>query len=901
MKRRALVIAGLLAALGCLQASIVGQRGITNFQVPAIVSPQGPRIHTDFGKVPLSFIPNKGQVDGQAVFYVPGKDKTIYFTAEGLTFVLHGQRESTPKRWVVKLDFVGSNPEAVPTSFEESGAVISYFKGKPDAWKTGLSASSRIIYRELWPGIDLMYYGTIDRMKYEFIVHPGADPSMIKLAYRGAESVILTQAGRLAVKTSLGGFEDDVPLAWQRIEKAPTDVPVTYTLESEKGRAGNCTHAFGFNVGEYDKRFPLVLDPAVLVYCGYIGGSGSDEGKAIAVDGSGNAYITGFAYDFEGTFPVTAGPDLTYNGEPSDAFVAKVNADGSGLVYCGYIGGNGWDEGRAIAVDSLGNAYVAGDTSSTDFPVTPGSTLTYNGSIDAFMAKVNADGTDLVYSGHIGGANNENARGIAVDGSGNAYITGETFSGDLPVAVGPDLTYNGGQDAYIAKVTAAGTGLVYCGYIGGWANQEGRAIAVDGSGNAYVTGNSAEDDFPFKIGPGLTSRGMYDAFVAKVNPDGSDLVYAGYIGGLNDDVGLGIAVDGSGNAYITGYTDNSEASFPVTVGPDLTWNGGSSDAFVAKVNADGSSALGYCGYIGGGPSGLGPGNDRGNGIAVDLLGNAYVTGQTDSSEASFPATIGPDLTWNGGNDAFAAKVNIAGTRLIYCGYIGGPEEDVGLGIALDGSGDAYVTGYTFSAETAFPVTIGPDLTYNSGEDAFAARISAYDIFTLEADPTSVTINAGQSATYTIQLTPQSGPIDSAIAFSCTGLPSKCTASFSPASVTPGSSTVTTTLTLRTQASSSAAGASLAGAIGLKPPVIGFSLFILMLLVGSVLHRQAPRHIWRRCLAACALAYLVILIGGCGASDGEGPYTGTPKGSHQISVQGRTGDTSVLTTVALVVK
>jgi hypothetical protein len=532
--------------------------------------------------------------------------------------------------------------------------------------------------------------------------------------------------------------------------------------------------------------------------------------------------------------------------------------------------------------------------------VTPGSNLTYNGSIDAFMAKVSADGTDLVYSGHIGGSNNENARGIAVDGSGNAYITGETFSGNLPVAVGPDLVFNGGQDAYVAKVNVAGTGLVYCGYIGGWANQEGRAIAVDGSGAAYVTGNSAEDDFPFKVGPGLIARGMYDAFVAKVNADGSDLVYAGYIGGLNDDVGLGIAVDGAGNAYITGYTDNSEASFPVTVGPDLTWNGGSSDAFVAKVNADGS-ALGYCGYIGGGPGGLGPGNDRGNGIAADLLGNAYVTGQTDSSEASFPAAVGPDLTWNGGNDAFAAKVNSAGTRLVYCGYIGGPEEDVGLGIALDGSGDAYVTGYTFSAATAFPVTIGPDLTYNSGEDAFVARISAYDIFTLEANPTSLTVSAGQSATTTIQLTPQSGSIDSAVVFSCAGLPSKCTASFSPASVIPGASTVATTLTLRTQASSSAAGASLIGAIGLIPPAPGLGLLIVMLLLGYVLRGQARRFRWRRCLMACALTGFVILIGGCGASDGGGTYTGTPKGSHQISVQGRTGDTSVLTTVTLVVR
>jgi hypothetical protein len=905
MKRPALVFAGILAVLLCLQVSSGKLRGTGNSQSLAFVPTQVPRTDADYGKIPLHFIPNEGQVDGPAAFYVQGKDKTIYFAPEGLTFVLCGLRESTLERWVVKLDFVDANPEAIPASLEKSGAVISYFKGKPEDWTTGLPASSKIVYRQLWPGIDLLYYGTVDRMKYEFLVHPGADPSKIKLAYRGAESVKLTEAGRLAIGTPLGGFEDDAPVAWQEVEKFRRGVPVAYVLKSEKAMQGSSAHVFGFEVGEYDKRLPLVLDPAVLIYCGYIGGWNLDTGTSIAVDGSGNAYITGFAVLYgegnaeEGTFPVTVGPDLTFNGDPSDAFIAKVNADGSGLVYCGFIGGSGLDEAAAIAVDSLGNAYVAGRTSSGDFPVTPGSTLIYSGDMDAFVAKVNAAGTDLAYSGHIGGSGEDSARGIAVDGSGNAYITGAVNTADV----------------LVAKVNAAGTDLIYSGYIdGGW-YEEGHAIAVDGSGNAYITGRCT-GGFPCIVGPDLTPNGWADAFVAKVNADGSALVYSGYIGGEYEDDGLGIAVDDEGNAYVTGYTCSSEASFPVTVGPDLTWNGSwagglpCSDAFVAKVNAAGT-ALVYCGYIGG--NGPDAGNDRGNGIAVDGSGNAYVVGGTDSSEASFPVTGGLDPTWNGMPDAFVAKVNAVGTGLVYCGYIGGSEDDAGFGIALDGLGNAYVAGGTDSPEVTFPVTVGPDLTSNSGvpgglhppEDAFVAKISAYDIpiFTIEPSPTSVTVTAGRSAIYTVQVTPHSGSFDSAISFSCTGLPSRCSASFSPASVTPGTSTVTTTLTLSTQASSSAAGTSLVGATGSGWPTLGLFAFVAALLLGNSIHRRLPWRLSRHWLAAGAFVGLIILIGGCSAGGGDDqppPYTGTPKGTYQIAVQGTSGSMTGSTMVTLVV-
>jgi hypothetical protein len=721
-------------------------------------------------------------LDGRVSFYVQGRDKTIYFTPEGLTFTLAQQKqevgknrlargeETTPEstqRWVVKLDFVDSNADAKPVGLEKSGAVISYFKGKPEEWKAGIPAYSKIIYRGLWPGIDLLYYGTFNRMKYEFIVHPGADPSLIKLAYRGVENVALTAQGRLEVKTPEGGFSDDIPAAYQEASGERNGIPVAYVLTPASGTE-SLTHVYGFEVGEYDRSRMLVLDPAVLVYCGYIGGLMWDGGWGIAVDGSGDAYITGFTGSAESTFPVTVGPDVTNDSTHSIAFVAKVNSSGTALVYCGYIGGSDGGYGSGIAVDGSGNAYVVG-RAGANMPVVIGPDLTFHGTGDAFVAKVNSSGTALVYCGYIGGSKNDTGEAIAVDGSGNAYVTGYTQSTEatlFPVAVGPDLTHNGSGDIFVARVNSAGTALDYCGYIGGSGHEMGSGIAVDGSGNAYVTGftNSTESTFPVTAGPDLTYNGEgYKAFVAKVNSSGTALDYCGYIGGSGEGEGRAICVDGSGNAYIVGVTSSYESSFPVTVGPDLTYNGGVLDAYVAKVNGSGTGLI-YCGYIGG------SGDDHGRAIAVDSSGNAYVVGITNSTESTFPVAIGPDLTHNGGLDIFVTRVNASGTTLDYCGYIGGSSDDYGRAIAVDGLGNAYVTGSTLSAESAFPVAIGPDLTYNGNEDAIVAKISTPFTFfgfdrPIDNEPTVNNAKAGSSIPVKWQITDLNGtPISDTSSF-----------------------------------------------------------------------------------------------------------------------------------------
>jgi hypothetical protein len=681
----------------------------------------GSRVENIFGRLPLYFVENRGQVSSEVFYYVQGRD-SVYFTSRGATLALTSEDE---KHWAVAVDLVGARRGLKPEAERRTEAVMSYFKGPRPNWKPGIPTYGSVAYREAWPGIDLSWSGTAGRLENTFVVGPGADPRRIRLRYRGAISVKLDETGGLEVKAAAGGFRVDRPRAYQESEGKRVEIPVSFTV-----RRKGADPVYGFRLGRYDRGRPLVIDPVMLLYAGYIGGSGDDYGYGIAVDAAGNAYVTGETNSTEASFPVAIGPDLGYNGDRYDVFVAKVKADGSGLVYAGYIGGNNWDTGNAIAVDAAGNAYVAGGTFSNEatFPVTAGPDLTFNGAsgtCDAFAAKVNADGTDLLYAGYIGGTGWDFGTGIAVDDAGNAYVGGRTNSRQqsFPVAVGPDLTYNGGPyDAFVAKVNSDGTGLVYAGYIGGMGEEYATALALDGAGNVYVTGlvDSTQFSFPVTVGPDLSQNGSKDAFVAKVRADGTGLLYAGYIGGSGADYGWGIAVDGEGSAYVTGETDSGEATFPVTVGPDLTYNGGPStrDAFVVKVRADGTG-FSYAGYIGG------DGIDAGMGIAVDKAGNAYVVGETDSTEASFPVTVSPDLTYNGGEyDAFVAEVRADGTGLAYAGYIGGNDNDRGRGIAVDGSGGVYVTGWTSSTEVTFPIFVGPDWTWNGGDDAFVAKIGA---------------------------------------------------------------------------------------------------------------------------------------------------------------------------------
>jgi hypothetical protein len=661
-------------------------------------------------ELPLCFIQNQGQVDESVHYYMQGADRTVYFTSDGVTFALAGET-----RWAVKLDFIGAGTR--PDGMDEQVTVYSFFKGQE--WKTSIPVFGSIVYRDLWPGIDLVFSGDRSQLKYAFNVKPGADPSCIRLAFRGASRVRITGDGKLKVSTPSGDFEDDVPVAFQGDEK----VAMRYVLEEDD--------LLSFDVGPYDRTRALTLDPSMLVYCGYIGGEGVEKSYDVAVDDEGCAYITGYTQSAATSFPVAAGPDLVYNGG-NDAYIAKVSADGTGFVYCGYIGGTGDDAGFGVAVDSQGCAYVTGRTTSdeTSFPVKVGPDLVHDGGgiegHDSFIVKVNAAGTDLEYAGYIGGTGDDGGYSVEVDAAGAAYVTGwvESDETSFPVTMGPDLTYNGGEDLFVAKVSPSGAGFDYLGYIGGSGDDGGLRITVDASGAAYVTGwvQSDESTFPEKVGPDLTYNGLTDAFVAKVNPQGTDLVFCGYIGGEDHDYGLGITVDGD-VPYVVGWCYSDEQSFPVKVGPYLT-HGGRCDGYVAKVNPLGTD-LTYCGYIGGDKS------DYALGVRVDDKGQAHVAGGAWSDESTFPVKLGPDLTFNGGGwdigDAFVARLTEDGRDVVFCGYIGGAEDDGGHSLEMDDEGNMYIVGWTLSPEAGFPATVGPDLTYGGGTiwvgDGFVAKVA----------------------------------------------------------------------------------------------------------------------------------------------------------------------------------
>lgn len=671
-------------------------------------------------RLPALFVANHGQYASPVQFAVQGSMAGAYFMPASVRFRL---TEKAPFRKVaqaagreatLQLDFLHANPAARLEGIARAATSVSFFNGPPEQWRTGVPAWMGVRYHDLWPGIDLEFTAPDGELKYTFVLEPGAEPAAIRFAYRGVHEVKINPGGELEVVTQFGAVCDAPPLAWQESDTGREFVPVRFALEDGTIR---------FDLGQYDPQRALWIDPVVLVYAGYVGGGADEYGYSVAVDGSGNAYLTGITLSSQPSFPVLGGPDVTYNGG-QDVFVAKVNTAGTGLVYLGYLGGAGNDAGRQIAVDASGNAYVVGDTTSnqSSFPVTVGPDLTHNGGIDAFIAKINASGTGLIYAGYIGGSETDVAHAVTVDSSGNAYVAGITGSSQssFPVKEGPDLTFGGQFDGFVAKVNANGSALVYAGYIGGsgyydWA----MAIAVDSMGHAYVGGDvqSSQATFPVKVGPDLTYAGSIDGFVGKILPSGKDFVYLGYVGGDGGEEVRGIAIDGAGCAYVVGDTHSTPPSFPVLVGPSLT-NRGNGDLFVAKVRPDGS-AFAYSGFVGSAET------EEASGIGVDAAGNAYVSGYTLSNESSFPVLNGPGLTHRGDRDAFVAKVSANGANLVYAGYIGGAGGDFGWKLAVDRTGNAYLSGYSDSTQASFPVTVGPSLTHAGSLDAFIAKIGAF--------------------------------------------------------------------------------------------------------------------------------------------------------------------------------
>jgi hypothetical protein len=677
---------------------------------PAAAAAQA-RVSEAYGKLPLHFEANRGQTHDDVRFLSRGPGYGLYLTA-GETVLVLGRPNPDA---VVRMSLAGAAPKPRITGLEELPGKANYFIGNdPAKWQTNVPTYAKVQYRDVYPGIDLVYYGNQRQLEYDFVVAPGADPQRIVLDFKGVERLEIDAQGELVMHAAGGALRQHKPVIYQDIDGIRREIAGRYVMKS--------AHQVGFEVAAYDKTQQLVIDP-VLSYSTYLGGSGLEEGWSIAVDTTGSAYVAGNTES--ANFPTSAGALDTTLGGSSDIFVTKLNATGTALVYSTYLGGSATEGGAiGIAVDSAGDAYVTGGTFSADFPTTPGAfQTTLPGGGDAFVTKLNAAGSALVYSTYLGGTGHEGGVfRIAVDTLGNAYVVGHTDSTDFPTTPGAFQTsFAGVGAAYVTKLNAAGSALVYSTYLGessiliGGVFKELISIAVDAAGNAYVAGGTTSNTFPttaLAFQP-LFGGGLRDAFVTKLDVTGSALVYSTYLGGSVDDQAWGVAVDTAGNAYVTGFTGSND--FPVSAAAFDTVLDGNIDAFVTKLNAAGS-ALVYSTYLGGSL------DEGGAGIAVNSLGEAYVTGSTSSM--NFPVTAGAPQTAFGGGlaDTFITKLNAGGSALVYSTYLGGTSNDDGLGIALDTAGNAYAVGTTSSIN--FPTTPGAFQTSLGGvSDAFVVKLA----------------------------------------------------------------------------------------------------------------------------------------------------------------------------------
>jgi len=635
--------------------------------------------------VPLFFFPNVGQADSSIHFIAETPEFRVAFQSDSVTFRIHGAP--------ISVHFVGANAGVTIDGSGPLPGKANFLIGRSSKdWKQGIPTYARILYRGLYAGVEVTYGGSGRRLKSEFIVAPGADPSRILLDYEGADRVSIDTNGDLLVSSKSMELREEAPAIFQESPEGRVRVEGRYRLAGPR--------TVGFEIAVYDHSKPLVIDP-VISYCTYLGGSSIGTVTSLAVDGSGNLYVAGWTEALN--FPIM-GAFQAVNRGGVDAFVVKLNAAGTALVYATYIGGRGDDRAAGIAVDSLGQVYVTGSTASADFPLTAAIRTTLGGGRDAFAFKLNATGNALVYSTYLGGSNYDAGTAIAVDTSGNAYIAGDTMSADFPVSNAAQGTFGGQVDTFVTKLTSAGA-LSFSTFVGGAGAEHSGGIAVDANGNSYVAGGTFSTNFPVATPIQPANHGGQDAFITKLNAAGSVFVYSTYLGGSGGNAGApeqanAIAVDAGGNAYVAGVTNS--INFPVTPGSFQISYNGLQDAFITKVNTAGS-ALVYSSYLGG------TGFDWANGIAVDASGNASVAGYTSSVD--FATVGGVQAGFNGLYDAFISTFNAAGAALTFSTYYGGTGADTANAIALDSGGAIYTGGQTSSSDLGL---VAPIQTSNLG-------------------------------------------------------------------------------------------------------------------------------------------------------------------------------------------
>jgi Beta-propeller repeat len=720
IKISALLLVTLLAIFGARHTLATNPVAV---QTPR---PNSDIVHANYSQ-PLVFEPNRGQTNQRADYVAHGPGYSLFLSHGEALIALKPHKGGAS---ALRMRPVGGNISPRAESLEAQTGKANYFIGnKPDQWRTNISTYAKVRYRDVYPGIDMVYYGNQRQLEYDFIVNPGASPEVVQLQFDGTKKIALDSSGDLVMHTAATEMRWHKPYAYQLIDGNQHEVKCDFVRKTN-GR-------MGFQVGDFDKSKSLIIDPE-LVFSTYLGGSGLELGNAIAVDIKGNAYITGSTVSLN--LPVRNPFQHNYSSSHgnSNAFVAKYNPQGV-LVYSTYLGGSGFhgvdatlagDSGNAIAVDPAENAYITGSTGSFDFPTKNAfEEVPFSGCIPcntAFVTKLDPNGSGLVYSTYLGGTDGfgDFGFGIAVDSKNYAYVTGLTTSPDFPVknAFQPTLIALGA--AFLTKFEPSGSAVVYSTFFGGTnSSTQGNAIAVDSYDQVYITGVTTAFDLPtlYPFQPASKSNGQNEAFITKFGSSGTVLGYSTYLGGSGGfDTGNGIAVDKNGSAYVTGITNSED--FPIKTTLQTKLKNPMGNAFVTKVGRFGT--LVYSTYLGGSGQSAG---DGGAAIAVDAYGQAYIAGFARGADFPVLDAVQPEL--KGFTNAFVTKLDPAGCALVYSTFLGGSANDAGTGIALDPTFDVYMSGsatsFDFPGKNAFQPACGGGPSFTGGcGDAFIAKISA---------------------------------------------------------------------------------------------------------------------------------------------------------------------------------
>jgi hypothetical protein len=778
MKTRILPFFCLLLLLTCACAQTVAPANYPG--TPA----QKSRIVEGYGRLPLAFEANHGQSAPQVKFVSRGAGYNLFLTSTEAVLTLHSAvSHQHLASAVLRMRLVGANAKTEALGQDELPGKSNYFIGNdPKRWRSDVHQYAKVRYANVYPGVDLIYYGNQRELEYDFVLQPGANPEQIRLGIAGANK-LRVERGDMVLTSAVGDIRLRSPRIYQENNGVRHDVGGRYVMTGK--------NEVGFSVSDYDRARALVIDP-VLAYSTYLGGSGDDAAMDIAVDASGNAYVTGYTASID--FPAANAVQPANKGA-HDAFVTKVNADGSALLFSTYLGGSGEDGAFGIATGPAGTVYVFGVTTSGDFPTVNAIQPTNHGGWDAFLTKINADGNALLYSTYLGGSGDESDQGqtgkMAVDSAGNAYVTGRTASNDFPTFHAFQAANAGGDDAFVAKISADGSALIYASYLGGSSYDIGHSITADSEGNAYVTGYTWSSDFPTVNAIQPTKAGNGDTFVTKIKSDGSALVFSTYYGGSGDEWGQRVRVDAAGNVYAGGNTSSTDLPTVNAVQPTA---GGGGDGFLLKIKADGSALI-YATYVGG------SGQDLGSDIAIDSKGNAYLMGATSSTD--FPTVNAIQPTNHGGNDAFVSGVSADGSSFLFSTYLGGSNGEGWCswtapgrgGVAVDPAGSVYIAGCTESAD--FPITAQAfQQSFKGVSDVFVAKIVFGEATTTTLTSSLNPSNYGQVVKFTASVSGASGtPTGTVIFFDgSTQLGSSTLSngkgSFSTSSLSAGSHSIT---------------------------------------------------------------------------------------------------------------